>query len=238
MSNVGARTEKWDDKWKETDESGFHWHVDEPPAELFRLLDETELPPGGSLDVGCGDGMVTRTLAERRPPAVGLDIALPAVQQAQQQAQQRADQRPDQSRPGTSAVASFVVADAALLPFDGASFALVFDRGCMHNLPREAYPGYLREVARVLRPGGVFELFFAGRDAQRSVPGRSVLRQVRRKVGTMMGRGRPGRLTESMLAQVLPSSLETLSMAPSRFVSPKTGATVEFMHCVCRRVGT
>lgn len=227
MRNVPSRLRtKWDDRWEGREESGFFWHAPEPPAELYRLLDEVALPPGGSLDVGCGDGVVTWSLAERLSPAVGLDIALPAVQHAKQAKQgQQATTKP-----------SFVVGDARQLPFGSASFSLVFDRGCMHNLPRDAYPSYLREVERVLRPGGVFELFFATRDAQ--AHGQGPLRAARRKIATLMRRRRPARLTEVSLARLLPPSMETISVAPSRFVSPKTGATVEFSHCVCRRTST
>lgn len=48
--------------------------------------------------------------------------------------------------------ASFVVADLARLPYRGSTFDLVFCRVSLHHSPAQA--STVREIARVLRPGG------------------------------------------------------------------------------------
>jgi SAM-dependent methyltransferase len=50
--------------------------------------------------------------------------------------------------------ARFLRGDALDLRFAPDSFDLVLDYGCLHHIARGDWPRYLREVTRVLRPGG------------------------------------------------------------------------------------
>lgn len=92
------------------------------------------------LEVGCGAGQCTRWLAGHGARAVGVDVSAGML------------------RAGTelgvpAAPASFVQADARRLPFAARSF----DLACSSYgaVPFVADPGrVMREVARVLRPGG------------------------------------------------------------------------------------
>ena len=91
------------------------------------------------LEVGCGRGVALPTLAQRLEPAelVGLDRdpELLAIAQAR-----------------TGGVARLVEADAREMPFEDASFDLVFDFGTFfHTAGPEQM---LSEIARVLAPGG------------------------------------------------------------------------------------
>jgi SAM-dependent methyltransferase len=91
--------------------------------------------------------VVTTHLADHFTPSIGLDIAFSAVVQARDRA----------VRDGAGA--TFLVGDASRLPLRERSVALLFDRGCLQNLPRQHWPGYFGEVDRLLVPGGVLQLF-------------------------------------------------------------------------------
>lgn len=103
------------------------------------------LPRGGRvLEVGCGRGVGLVTLAERLAPSrlVGLDIDVSLLDEAQRRvtaAGARAELRPG---------------DVRELPFDDASFDLVVDFGTCYHIARP--DAALREIARVLGPGGTF----------------------------------------------------------------------------------
>jgi ubiquinone/menaquinone biosynthesis C-methylase UbiE len=96
------------------------------------------------LDCGCGPGTITLGFAERVAPGgvVGTEIEKSQVTLARRKAAER----------GVSN-ASFELADIYALPFEDASFDAVFSSAVLGNL-REPVRG-LRELLRVLRPGGI-----------------------------------------------------------------------------------
>jgi ubiquinone/menaquinone biosynthesis C-methylase UbiE len=96
-------------------------------------------PPGElTLDVGCGEGRLARDLKALGHRVVALD-ASPTMLAAARAADPKGDYR---------------VADAAALPFDDgvADAAVAF----MSLQDVDDMPGAVREIARVLRPGGRF----------------------------------------------------------------------------------
>lgn len=112
-----------------------------------------ELVLGGSewvLDIGCGDGYLTRQIADRLPGGgiVGMDASPLMVATAQQ----------SETSGGTT---YFVRADARRLPF-GRQFDMVVSFNALHWVPQldEA----LAEIAAVLRPNGrsVIQMVCAG----------------------------------------------------------------------------
>ena len=99
------------------------------------------------LDVGCGDGTYALAAASRGARATGLDRAPEMVAAAR-------------ARAGDSAV-RFVVGDALALPFADASFDVVVAVTLLCFVPDAQ--AAVREMARVLRPGGRLVLGDLGR---------------------------------------------------------------------------
>ena len=99
-------------------------------------------PDAEVLDMGCGPGTITLGLARRVGRVVGLDASEAMVEQAR-------------GRAAGSGVtnASFEVGSAYELPYDDASFDVVYAHQVMQHLgdPVRA----LREAHRVLRTGGL-----------------------------------------------------------------------------------
>ena len=122
--------------------------------EAPRIFQGVELPPGARcLEIGCGRGVGARLILQRFQPervlATDLDPGMIARARAYLAQDGRADGR-----------ISLMVADASHLPFTDGSFEACFDFGALHHIP--TWRRAVAEVARVLKPGGVFageELF-------------------------------------------------------------------------------
>lgn len=93
------------------------------------------------LDIGCGDGFLTRMIAGLTPDGfvVGVD-ASPRMILAATGSAESGSRRPD-----------FVVADACYLPF-GPTFDAVVSFNALHWVPQQARA--LGQIAAVLKPGG------------------------------------------------------------------------------------
>ncbi|WP_169986795.1 class I SAM-dependent methyltransferase [Microbispora sp. H10836] len=94
------------------------------------------------LDVGCGTGYLTRILAPVVTPSghvTGVDPSPPMVEYARRRA------------PGNC---TYVVGEGQSLPFPDGSFDAVVSSLAVHHIPGDARPRALREMFRVLRPGG------------------------------------------------------------------------------------
>lgn len=116
--------------------------------EYVRLLG---VAPGERvLDVGCGSGAVTRTLAQKVVPggrAIGVDTS-PALLKV---ARELAD------KAGLAAVIEFKEGDCRALPFPDASFDAVVAATTLSHVPDAGRA--LSEMVRVTRPGGRIGVF-------------------------------------------------------------------------------
>lgn len=132
--------QSWDEKaahwirWaRQPGHDHFFWRFNLP--HLLALL---PAPRGLTLDLGCGEGRLTRILRERGYRAVGFDSSPALVRAAREHAER----------------APAFLGDAAHLPFADGSAALVV--ACMVLQDLDDLDGSIREVSRVLAPGGRF----------------------------------------------------------------------------------
>jgi ubiquinone/menaquinone biosynthesis C-methylase UbiE len=116
------------------------------PSFRARTLALAELQQGDHvLDVGCGTGVLTRKAADIVGPvgaAWGVDPAADMIRIAQQNAASARN------------LARFEPAAAEDLPFPDRSFDAVLLSFVLHHLPGDLKDAGLREMLRVLKPGG------------------------------------------------------------------------------------
>jgi O-methyltransferase StaMB len=144
---------------------GHDWHLGywlnaETPSEAAQRLNEVmagRLPSGPDmlvLDIGCGVGGPACFIAARTGSRViGVTNSQSGVAEAERFAAER----------GVRARVDFRYAEAQELPFEDDSFDAVWSCEALHNLPDKT--AAVRELARVLRPGGTAvlgDLFLTG----------------------------------------------------------------------------
>jgi SAM-dependent methyltransferase len=135
--------------WARTSEHDGFWDGTWPA--LRQLL---PAPTGGAvLDLGCGEGRAGRELLNLGHRVIGADRSATLARAA-------AAARP---------ALPVVIADAAALPFGDHSTDLVV--ACMSLLDVDDFPGTVREIGRILRPGGhlcmaVVHPFISAQDEQ------------------------------------------------------------------------
>jgi cyclopropane fatty-acyl-phospholipid synthase-like methyltransferase len=128
------------------------WNAELPPPEVVALVDV--LPAGRVLDLGCGLGRACRYLARHGWQCDGVDF----VEQAIVTARQRA------AEAGVADRVTFHLSSVAAVDFLSPLYDLVIDVGCLHAQSTEVRTAYVRQVERLLRPGGLFLLFAHVRD--------------------------------------------------------------------------
>jgi len=109
-----------------------------------RLTALSGVRPGlRALDLACGTGDIAMALADKGALVVGVDLTPRMIELAIVKARRR--------RPPALPV-HFIVGDMCALPLAGGRFDLVTTGYGLRNVPD--LPGAIREIRRVLRPGG------------------------------------------------------------------------------------
>jgi SAM-dependent methyltransferase len=127
-----GQAERWA-AWARRPNFDGYW-TDSGPS-FFELVPS---PGRRTIEIGCGEGRVTRDLKARGHQVVGVDAAPTLVGLARE-----ADREGE-----------YVVADAARLPFEDASFDLAVAFNSLMDI--DDMPAAVREAARVLEPRGRF----------------------------------------------------------------------------------
>lgn len=122
------------------------------------LLHSLPLAPGlDFLDLGMGNGWASRYAAGHGCRAVGIDLSQEMV---------------DRANAGALAGAKYVQGDFAKLPFEDASFDVAWSMEAVYYAPDP--DAVLREVRRVMKPGGAFHLlmdYYGENEASHGWPG-------------------------------------------------------------------
>jgi ubiquinone/menaquinone biosynthesis C-methylase UbiE len=109
---------------------------------------QVDLPPGGLfLEIGCGRGVGAALLLREFSPAAvhAMDLDEDMINEARKYLNGAEKQH-----------IHLYVGDAMQLPYQDAAVDAVFGFGVLHHLPD--WPGGMREIARVLKPGGIYFL--------------------------------------------------------------------------------
>lgn len=96
---------------------------------------------GVALDFGCGVGRLTQALGHYFNLCVGVDISQAMIQQAQS-----LNELPHCQYMATSDIP---------LPFPADTFSFIYSNIVLQHIPRRFAKKYLRELVRVLKPGGL-----------------------------------------------------------------------------------
>lgn len=90
------------------------------------------------LDIGCGIGLVHTDLAPRLKRLEGIDSSEASIKQAR-------ETHPD---------IKYRIYDGRELPYEDAKFDFIFNICVLHHVLPKNWGSYLKEVRRVLKPGG------------------------------------------------------------------------------------
>jgi SAM-dependent methyltransferase len=132
----------WDDVYARRG-AAVQWGYDQPDETLVRLARQAarerdvDLPQPLVLDLGCGNGRNGLAL-NASFPVLGLDRSGNALARFHER---------DPEVP-------LLLGDATRLPLVAGSVDGIVDSGCFHALPPARWAAYVREVRRVVRPGG------------------------------------------------------------------------------------
>ncbi len=131
------------------------WDTGISPPELLEAISGPHaLLPGRALDIGCGTGTNSITLAKHGWQVVGVDFVDAAISQATLKA---AHEQDSMSRAGGSV--QFLCADVTCLEAPSNPYTLVFDLGCLNGIPYTLRPEYARVVAEQSAPNALFLLY-------------------------------------------------------------------------------
>jgi SAM-dependent methyltransferase len=127
------------------------WDTGITPPEIRSLVEDEQVEAGRALDLGCGTGTTSNYLATHGWQATGVDFVPTAIRKARIKAR----------RNGVSDRTKFVVGDVTRLRDLGVSgpFDLAIDIGCSHSLPADQMDRYAKQLADLVRPGGIFMLY-------------------------------------------------------------------------------
>lgn len=123
------------------------WDLPYPSQELVAFVAAINFPKGTKgLDVGCGAGREAVFLAQQGLNMIGVDLSPEALRIAAERAKESGVQ------------VDWRNGNALDLPVEDLSVDFVNDRGCFHAIADDDRDQFAREIARILKPGGIMLL--------------------------------------------------------------------------------
>ena len=121
------------------------WDTGVTPPELLVFL--KDLPVGRAIDLGCGTGTNVITLARLGWRVTGVDLASKAIDKAREKVKL------------AGVDVELRVGDVTRLDGIGGPFNFALDLGCFHGLSEKEKGAYLRQIDRILAPGGIWFMY-------------------------------------------------------------------------------
>ena len=158
MSDPHLSPESFEAKQRFTErylEGTIPWNTGISPPELLEAISGPQaLSPGRALDIGCGTGTNSITLAKHGWRVLGVDFVEAAITQA---TLKTAKEQDEISRAGGSV--QFLCFDVTCLEAPAIPFNLVFDLGCLNGIPYTLRSTYARVVAEQAAADALFLLY-------------------------------------------------------------------------------
>jgi SAM-dependent methyltransferase len=149
----------WEDMYMRSAPETLPWNAGGPDADLVRLVESGRIPgphvsvehsavlPGRqALDLGVGPGHDAVYLIQKGFDVIAIDISPSAIQLARENASQH------------GLFAFFQVGDIRAIPVEDHWVDFTNDRGCFHLLEGADQEKAAAEIARVMKPRGLFLL--------------------------------------------------------------------------------
>jgi SAM-dependent methyltransferase len=176
------------------------------------------------LEIGCGVGRLTRAIAPRVREVLALDVSAEMLELARRH------------NPGLSSVRWMLGDGKSLAGVGDAAVDVCFSHVVFQHIPEPAVTlGYVREMGRVLRPGG-FAAFQLSNDPAVHRPRRRLARAKARAL-TAVGRGPRGQSNPAWLGSAVElDALEHAAREVSLFIQRIEGAGTQFCLVLARRV--
>jgi SAM-dependent methyltransferase len=136
----------WEQNWQRPNYTPT-WLVNQIPAALTDSVASRWFPSGATLlDIGCGSGEIAAWLAAQGFRVIGVDFSPTAIDRARV------------TYPAEPDLLTFQVTDICRDAPPAPCCNALFDRGCLHGLPKALYPDYVRTVAAWALPQARFLL--------------------------------------------------------------------------------
>ena len=96
------------------------------------------------LDIGSGNGKLAISMAQKGNTVIGLDVSKIAVEKASESLKKKSQ----------TLLVEFRLGDARKLPFEDNTFHFITSQDLIEHISEEDFNVHLKEVYRVLKPGG------------------------------------------------------------------------------------